>query len=89
MQVDGEDPDTLEQCEDASSYCGIYHKKYPDARPMGFPFDRPATDNVVYLNDFISDNMIAQDVIVKFLNKTVTSVDQGTGGAGHPTDAAE
>ena len=22
------------------SYCGILGQKYPDARPMGFPFDR-------------------------------------------------
>jgi len=27
-------------CRDAVSYCGILDEKYPDARPMGFPFDR-------------------------------------------------
>lgn len=57
-------------------------QKYPDARPMGFPFDRPAHEHVQYLNDFLLDNMVAQEVVIKFLNKTVTSVDQGTDGAG-------
>lgn len=29
-------------CKDAASYCGIRDQKYPDRRPMGFPFDRSA-----------------------------------------------
>lgn len=27
-------------CKSAFSFCGVLDKKYPDARPMGFPFDR-------------------------------------------------
>lgn len=27
-------------CRDATSYCGLLDEKYPDAKPMGFPFDR-------------------------------------------------
>lgn len=27
-------------CKSALSFCGILNQKYPDARPMGYPFDR-------------------------------------------------
>ncbi|CAL4058601.1 unnamed protein product, partial [Meganyctiphanes norvegica] len=27
-------------CSNAASYCGILNEKFPDARPMGYPFDR-------------------------------------------------
>ncbi|XP_045601340.1 hemocyanin A chain-like [Procambarus clarkii] len=30
------------------SYCGIHGQKYPDKRPMGFPFDRPIPDLRVF-----------------------------------------
>jgi hypothetical protein len=28
------------QCKPSPIYCGIWNRKYPDARPMGYPFDR-------------------------------------------------
>jgi hypothetical protein len=33
------------QCRDAISFCGILDEKYPDARPMGYPFDRKPYNN--------------------------------------------
>ncbi|OXA58520.1 Phenoloxidase 2 [Folsomia candida] len=32
-------------CKDALSFCGILNEKYPDARPMGYPFDRRPYNN--------------------------------------------
>ena len=29
-----------QSCRDSISYCGILDELYPDARPMGYPFDR-------------------------------------------------
>lgn len=36
-------PDNLNRenrCDSAFSFCGVLNSKYPDARPMGYPFDR-------------------------------------------------
>ena len=33
-------------CKESLSYCGILNDKYPDAKPMGFPFDRKARDGI-------------------------------------------
>jgi len=27
-------------CRDAAIYCGLLDERYPDSKPMGFPFDR-------------------------------------------------
>ncbi|OXA56731.1 Phenoloxidase 3 [Folsomia candida] len=32
-------------CRSAPIYCGIVGERYPDARPMGYPFDRPIYSN--------------------------------------------
>lgn len=78
MQVTNDTANPYSVCHHAASLCGLHNQKYPDARPMGFPFDRPADDHIVYLNDFLLANMTTLDVVVKFLNKTVTSAEQGT-----------
>ncbi|XP_015605372.1 hemocyanin A chain [Cephus cinctus] len=45
------------------SYCGAIHgHKYPDSRPMGFPFDRKIED----LDNFLIPNMITKDVTITF-----------------------
>lgn len=36
---------TGEKCT-SMSYCGLQDKKYPDKRPMGYPFDRPLPDSI-------------------------------------------
>ncbi|XP_077295703.1 phenoloxidase 2-like [Arctopsyche grandis] len=58
-------------CADAASYCGIKDKLYPDRRSMGYPFDRFPPDNVGTLEDFMTPNMIAKDVTIRFSDRTV------------------
>lgn len=42
------------------SYCGVgFNNKYPDDKPLGFPFDRP-----IYGDDFYTSNSYFKDVIV-------------------------
>ncbi|XP_026277611.1 phenoloxidase 2 [Frankliniella occidentalis] len=53
-------------CNDASSYCGVRGQRYPDLRPMGFPFDRSARQGVDQLRSFLTRNMFIQDVVIKF-----------------------
>ncbi|XP_054706209.1 hemocyanin G chain-like [Uloborus diversus] len=52
-------------CNDAVSYCGAKDQKYPDKKPMGFPFDRPIHARTAA--EFLTENMILQDVKIKFL----------------------
>ncbi|GAB6030166.1 Polyphenol oxidase 1 [Chamberlinius hualienensis] len=52
-------------CGDAASYCGVRDQKYPDKRNMGFPFDRPFT-NDENLDSFISiSNVASTDIIIR------------------------
>lgn len=45
------------------SYCGAMHgHKYPDNRPMGFPFDRKIENP----DTFFSPNMFSRDVTITF-----------------------
>ncbi|MGQ0772990.1 MAG: tyrosinase family protein [Pseudonocardiales bacterium] len=37
--------DTGQKCT-SISYCGLQDQKYPDKRPMGYPFDRPLPDSI-------------------------------------------
>ncbi|CAL7941780.1 unnamed protein product [Xylocopa violacea] len=55
-----------EHVKDAASYCGLRDHKYPDARPMGYPFDRQPEQTVEYLTDFLTDNMNTADIQVVF-----------------------
>ncbi|RDS75648.1 hypothetical protein, partial [Alteriqipengyuania lutimaris] len=44
----------------AFSYCGVgSERKYPDNKPLGYPFDRK-----IYSNDFYTPNMYFKDVII-------------------------
>ncbi|XP_067015429.2 phenoloxidase 1 [Anabrus simplex] len=58
-------------CSDASSFCGLRDKKYPDRRPMGYPFDRSPRAGVVTLQDFMNGlpNMWVIDVTINFNNR--------------------
>ncbi|XP_015592859.1 phenoloxidase 1 [Cephus cinctus] len=60
--------DVQGQCVNAASYCGIRNKKYPDARPMGFPFDRWPGDEVNTLSQFLTENMRTVDVTIRHTN---------------------
>ncbi|XP_054721375.1 uncharacterized protein LOC129231152 [Uloborus diversus] len=50
-------------CTDAISYCGAKDHKYPDKRPMGFPFDRVITASTIA--EFLVPNMSCTDVKIK------------------------
>nr|CAH7714652.1 unnamed protein product [Callosobruchus chinensis] len=56
-------------CNDAYSFCGIKDRKYPDARPMGYPFDRQPRDRVDTLQQFLTPNMRVQDCTITFNNR--------------------
>lgn len=65
------DDDHVEQdltgtCSNASAYCGIRDRLYPDKRNMGFPFDRVATKNDGELVDFLLPNMTVIDCKIIF-----------------------
>ncbi|XP_055317646.1 phenoloxidase subunit 1-like [Sitodiplosis mosellana] len=58
-------------CNDNYIMCGLRNRKYPDRRPLGFPFDRPAADGVTTVDDFVSyfNNMIAKQITIRHLNE--------------------
>lgn len=45
------------QCSDAASYCGVRDRKYPDKKPMGYPFDRLPRQGVDTVQKFLTPNM--------------------------------
>ncbi|KAJ0173370.1 hypothetical protein K1T71_011546 [Dendrolimus kikuchii] len=60
--------DLVGACNDASSYCGIRDRKYPDRRAMGFPFDRRS--DAFMLSDFLKPNMAVRDCTIRFTDTT-------------------
>lgn len=74
--VSNYDDDSVEQdltgtCGNASVYCGIRDRLYPDKRNMGFPFDRVATKNDGSLKDFLLPNMNVIDCKIIFTDETL------------------
>uniref|UniRef100_A0A1W7RAD3 Hemocyanin subunit 5 n=1 Tax=Hadrurus spadix TaxID=141984 RepID=A0A1W7RAD3_9SCOR len=69
MLTDGE-KDTVEGgvdnllCSDALSYCGAKDHKYPDKKPMGFPFDRPFEIHSV--EEIITPNINVSSLVIQF-----------------------
>ncbi|XP_065368855.1 phenoloxidase 2-like [Calliphora vicina] len=58
-------------CIDASSYCGVQDRLYPDRRAMGFPFDRLPRKDVDHLENFLTPNMFIADVVIRHEDRTV------------------
>ncbi|XP_065341688.1 phenoloxidase subunit 1-like [Cloeon dipterum] len=56
------------ECKIAASYCGIFNKKYPDKRAMGYPFDRASSAKT--LSEFIIPNMYTR--VVNIVHEDVT-----------------
>ncbi|CAL4063450.1 unnamed protein product, partial [Meganyctiphanes norvegica] len=63
-------------CSNAASYCGILNAKFPDARPMGYPFDRKPNTKVNELvirnfSDFADalPNAIMSDIKIYLRNE--------------------
>ncbi|CAH2007165.1 unnamed protein product [Acanthoscelides obtectus] len=65
-------------CNDAYSFCGIKDRKYPDARSMGYPFDRQPRDGVDTLQQFLTPNMRVQDCTITFSNRVFRRDQQKT-----------
>ncbi|XP_063875288.1 phenoloxidase 3-like [Scylla paramamosain] len=71
-------PDGARSCSAAASFCGILDALYPDARPMGFPFDRrpmPMLLNkpVGRASDLTRlSNIAMQDITITFTNAQIT-----------------
>ncbi|XP_055623361.1 uncharacterized protein LOC129766790 [Toxorhynchites rutilus septentrionalis] len=61
-------------CNDSHSYCGLRDRLYPDARNMGFPFDRVAQPSVSDLEDFVYPygNMARAEVQIRFTNTVIS-----------------
>ncbi|XP_055859174.1 phenoloxidase 2-like [Episyrphus balteatus] len=64
------DQDLVGSCSDASSYCGVRDRLYPDRRAMGFPFDRLSRTGSDRLSNFVTSNMRVIDVTVRHTNTT-------------------
>ncbi|XP_008470881.2 phenoloxidase 1-like [Diaphorina citri] len=62
------------QCKEAYSYCGQMESIYPDPRPMGYPWDRPAPKWAQTLADFVTPNMLVQEIVIKHTNNTVPPI---------------
>nr|Q8I6K2.1 RecName: Full=Phenoloxidase 2; AltName: Full=Prophenoloxidase-II; Flags: Precursor [Holotrichia diomphalia]BAC15602.1 prophenoloxidase-I [Holotrichia diomphalia] len=58
-------------CNDAESYCGVRGGKYPDKRPMGYPFNRVARQGADTLQRFLTGNMIVQNCRIVHSDRTV------------------
>ncbi|KAL0867622.1 hypothetical protein ABMA27_008380 [Loxostege sticticalis] len=57
-------------CKEASSFCGLRDSLYPDARAMGFPFDRPS-NTATNIEDFIQPNMFLQDITIRLQSSPI------------------
>ncbi|KAI5638758.1 hemocyanin, ig-like domain-containing protein [Phthorimaea operculella] len=69
-QEDRIEQDLVGSCNDAASYCGIRDRKYPDRKPMGYPFDRRGRDGVNTLSDFLTPNMAVSQCSIRFTDAT-------------------
>lgn len=48
------------------SFCGLHNQKYPDKKPMGFPFDRESRPKAVTIEAFLTGNMKVEDKRIFF-----------------------
>ncbi|KRT79996.1 hypothetical protein AMK59_6390 [Oryctes borbonicus] len=63
--------DLTGSCNDGESYCGVRGGKFPDARSMGYPFDRVGRTGADTLQLFLTPNMLVQNCRIFSLDKTV------------------
>ncbi|XP_069169114.1 LOW QUALITY PROTEIN: phenoloxidase 2 [Procambarus clarkii] len=77
LDKDKVDQPAVRRCADAVSFCGILDAKFPDKRPMGFPFDRrppPSLQDaeVTSAADYARlGNITIQDITITFLNNNL------------------
>ena len=65
------DQDLVGQCNDGSSFCGVRDRRYPDRRPMGYPFDRLPRAGSDRLAQFLLPNMNVTRVSIVHTDRTV------------------
>ncbi|KAK0078419.1 hypothetical protein PV325_002520 [Microctonus aethiopoides] len=70
--------DDLTGCKSAASYCGLRDRKYPDARAMGYPFDRRPRTGADSLRQFLTANMAVTEINVKFNDAVVRRLRSGS-----------
>lgn len=58
-------------CRDAASYCGVLDDKYPDKKPMGYPFDRPPDKDIRTLSQFLTPNMATAEIRIQFEDRII------------------
>ncbi|XP_055691212.1 phenoloxidase 2-like [Lutzomyia longipalpis] len=68
--------DLVGTCNDAFEFCGVRNRRYPDRKPMGYPFDRLPRDGVDDLNGFLTPNMTVTDCFI-YNNDTYPNSDAG------------
>ncbi|CAG7680443.1 unnamed protein product [Allacma fusca] len=71
------------KCKESLSYCGILSERYPDIRPMGYPFDRSLAEKVkgtFTLEDFVAlyPNMNSKQVTIRHNNGKLTKIHKPT-----------
>lgn len=65
-------------CRDAASFCGLRDRKYPDARPMGYPFDRRPRAGIETLVQFLTNNMAVTEINIRFADTVLPRLRSGS-----------
>ncbi|XP_058123593.1 phenoloxidase 8-like [Anopheles ziemanni] len=68
-----EEFDENDNCNDAHMFCGLRDRRFPDARSMGYPFDRFTPSSVKSLQEFSRPygNMRTVPVTIRFTNTVI------------------
>lgn len=61
-------------CDNAFSFCGVRNSRYPDRKAMGFPFDRLPRNGIYSLQQFLTPNMLTQNVSMVHQNTELLGV---------------
>lgn len=66
----------VDTCDTGIIFCGLRGLKYPDARSLGFPFDRPATPDIVELDDFVEnrENMLLAPITIRHIDQILKRI---------------
>lgn len=75
VQVEQDEPTG---CKDAASFCGLRDRKYPDARPMGYPFDRRPRAGVETLAQFLTGNMAVTGITIRHADTVMPRTRSGS-----------
>jgi len=69
-------------CRDSSSFCGILDELYPDSKPMGYPFDKPARRGLngqefPFLEDWMIKDANMATTQIDIFHRNVTTIASG------------